>query len=212
MSKTDSMSTIHPIRETSPPRMETLKYHRGELKTEATAQIPPMKGVLLLACRRYQKPDLRQIEGGFWRHLDRPPWFCVWPRTGVAALGLPPVRVTLVRFQSCQVWIDPRPPAAGRVDLGWRNELGFEEGLGDRRLQSRNPIELAATPVGAETCVCHGDNDDAAGFTFPHCHQIWVVADWVSGRNLSIIGCEYIFDPKQNPDGTHTEIFPGSPL
>lgn len=172
---------------------ERLRFRRSNLRTEAVARVPAMSGVLLLSCREGERPNWEAFrEDAFRQRMGRPPWFCVWPGAGVAAFGLPPVRVAVVRFQCAEVWIDPDGHSGQGFDLEWRTELGFEEGLGDRRLPGRHPIDLAGSPMGPQTCVCHGDGDGAAPMTFPRCHQIWVVVDWVGGRDVSVIGCEYL--------------------
>lgn len=187
------MNIIDSMTDTASP--DRPLFHRSRLKTEAVAEIPAIKGVLVVASKKHEHPDWADFrDRSFQRQMERPPWFCVWPRTGIAALGMPPVRMTLVRFQSSRVWINPDHFAPKKFDPGWRMELGFDESLGDRRVQARDPSDLARTPVTSQTCTCHGDGGGSASFTFTRCHQIWIVADWTSGRELSIVGCEYILD------------------
>lgn len=175
-------------------RHRDLRFHRSGLWTKQVAQVPALSGIMLLNCNADTRPNWEDFrEEAFRRSVGRPPWFCVWPNTGIAAFSLPPTPIVSVRFQCAQVWVDPRGRLDQEFDFAWRSELGFEKGLGDRRLPGRHPMDLACTQVRSQTCFLHGDDNASAHVTFRRCHQIWLVPDW-NGRQVSIIACEYILD------------------
>lgn len=169
-----------------------LRFHRSALWTEYVAQVPALSGILLLNCQEELRPNWQDFrEEAFRRCNGQPPWFCVWPNTGIAAFALASSPTITVRFQGAKVWVDPLGQLEQGFDFGWRSELGFDKGLGDRRLPGRHPVDLAGTKVQPKSCHLHGDGEAAAHYTFRRCHQLWLVPDW-SGREVSLIGCEYV--------------------